>query len=49
LLSKVIGQKFIVSKAFAEKLDFTNWQIEDLGAIDLKGKKESVELVALKL
>ena len=44
-----LNQKFIVSKAFAEKLDFKKWQIEDLGAIDLKGKSESVELVALKL
>ena len=44
-----LNQKFIVSKEFAEKLDFKQWQIEDLGPIDLKGKKEGVELVALKI
>jgi adenylate cyclase len=44
-----LNQKFIVSKAFAERLDFKQWQIEDLGPIDLKGKKEGVELVALKI
>ena len=44
-----LNQKFIVSKAFAELMDLKDWQTEDLGVIDLKGKKDGVELVALKI
>ena len=44
-----LNQKFIVSKTFADLLDLKEWQQEDLGAIDLKGKKDGMELVALKI
>jgi adenylate cyclase len=44
-----LNHKFIVSKAFAEVIDFKEWQVENLGLVDLKGKKESIELVALKI
>lgn len=44
-----LNQKFIASKAFAEVMNFKEWQIEDLGAVELKGKSESIELVALKI
>jgi len=44
-----LNHKFIVSKAFADIMDFKEWQIENLGIVDLKGKKEGVELVALKI
>src|SRR4030095_7202649 len=44
-----LNHKFIVSKTFAELIDLKEWQVEDLGVIDLKGKKDGVELVALKI
>jgi adenylate cyclase len=44
-----LNHKFIVSKTFAELIDLKDWQIEELGVIDLKGKKDGVELVALKI
>ncbi len=44
-----LNQKFIVSKAFADLMDLKEWQLEDLGLVDLKGKKEGIELVALKI
>jgi adenylate cyclase len=44
-----LNHKFIVSKTFAEVMDMKKWQSEDLGIVDLKGKKEGVELVALKI
>lgn len=44
-----LNQKFIVSKDFTNDLDIKNWQAESLGVIDLKGKKEGVELFALKI
>jgi hypothetical protein len=30
-------------------MNFKDWQIENLGVVDLKGKKEAIELVALKI
>ena len=44
-----LNQKFIVSKDFTNELDVKRWQVESLGVIDLKGKKEGVELFALKI
>jgi adenylate cyclase len=44
-----LNHKFLVSKAFADVMDFKEWQIENLGIVDLKGKKDGVELVALKI
>jgi adenylate cyclase len=44
-----LNQKFIVSKTFADLMDLKDWQTEDLGVIELKGKKDGVELVALKM
>ena len=44
-----LNQRFVVSKTFAELIDLNKWQQEDLGEIDLKGKKDGMELVALKI
>ena len=44
-----LNHKFIVSKTFADVIDFKEWQVENLGLVDLKGKKEGIELVALKI
>jgi adenylate cyclase len=43
------NQKFIVSKEFLELIDVKDWQAESLGKVELKGKKESLELFALKI
>ena len=44
-----LSQKFIVSKDVIDSLDLKDWQSESLGLIDLKGKKEGIELYALKI
>ncbi len=44
-----LNQKFIVSKDFVDHLNLKVWQVESLGAIDLKGKSSEVELFALKI
>ena len=44
-----LNQKFIVSKDVIDSLDLKDWQSESLGLIDLKGKKASLELFALKI
>jgi len=44
-----LNQKFVVSKTFADLVDLKEWQQEDLGAIELKGKKDGMQLVALKI
>ena len=44
-----LNQKFIVSKEVIDSLDLKDWQSESLGIIDLKGKKEGIELFALKI
>jgi len=44
-----LNQKFIVSKDVIDSLDLKEWQSESLGLIDLKGKKEGIELFALKI
>ena len=44
-----LNQKFVVSKDVIDTLDLKDWQSESLGVIDLKGKKEGIELFALKI
>jgi adenylate cyclase len=44
-----LNHKFIVSKSFMDNIDLKEWQSEDLGLIDLKGKAEGIELYALKI
>ncbi|MFI5128808.1 MAG: adenylate/guanylate cyclase domain-containing protein [Chitinophagales bacterium] len=44
-----LNQKFIVSKDVIDSLDLKDWQSESLGIIDLKGKKDGIELFALKI
>jgi adenylate cyclase len=44
-----LNQKFIVSKDFLDLIRMKNYQVENLGPIDLKGKNSSVELFALKI
>ncbi|MEJ7610994.1 MAG: adenylate/guanylate cyclase domain-containing protein [Ferruginibacter sp.] len=44
-----LNQKFIVSKEFAEKSNLKDWQLEDLGSVELKGKASAIELFALKI
>jgi adenylate cyclase len=44
-----LNQKFIVSKDFLDRIKLKNWQAENLGPIELKGKNRSLELFALKI
>lgn len=44
-----LNQKFIVSKEFKELVDLKEWQTENLGIIELKGKGQGVELFSLKI
>lgn len=44
-----MNQKFIISKEVMDLLDMKEWQAEPLGAIELKGKNQQVELFALKI
>lgn len=44
-----LNQKFVVSKDLMELLDMKDWQAEPMGAVDLKGKNQGVELFALKI
>ena len=44
-----LNQKYIVSKAYKEVANLTDWQLQSLGMIDLKGKGEGVELFSLKV
>lgn len=44
-----LNQKFIVSKDFVDELDLKDWQSENLGEVELKGKNHSIELFALKI
>ena len=44
-----LNQKYLASKEFAELLNMKEWQSESLGMVDLKGKKENIELFALKI
>jgi adenylate cyclase len=44
-----LNQKFIVSKDFSDELNMKAWQCESLGFVDLKGKRDSIELFALNI
>lgn len=44
-----LNHNFVVSKQFIENIDLKEWQSENLGLIDLKGKGEGVELYSLKI
>lgn len=44
-----LNQKFVVSKEFIENSPLKEWQSENLGAIELKGKAEAIELYSLKI
>jgi adenylate cyclase len=41
-------QKVIISKDFAAQTNLKNWQVINLGLVDLKGKESAMELFALK-
>ena len=44
-----LNQKYIVSKDFMENVDLKEWQTESLGVVELKGKKDGLELFGLKI
>ena len=44
-----LNQKFLISKDLNDLLDLKEWQCEPLGLVDLKGRKEGIELFALKI
>lgn len=44
-----LNHNFIVSKQFMENIDLEEWQTENLGPIELKGKGSEIELFSLKI
>ena len=44
-----LNQKFVGSAAFVKDVGLKDWQIENLGIIDLKGKELPIELFAIKI
>lgn len=44
-----LNHNFIVSKQFMENIDLEEWQTENLGLVDLKGKNNEIELFSLKI
>jgi adenylate cyclase len=44
-----LNHKFLVSKDLMDLLDLEDWQTDNLGPIDLKGKNQTIELFALKI
>jgi adenylate cyclase len=44
-----LNEKFLVSKEFAEKCNLKDWQLVNLGMVELKGKAEAIELYALRI
>ena len=44
-----LNHNFIVSKQFMENIKLEEWQTENLGPIDLKGKGTEIELFSLKI
>ena len=44
-----LNHNFIVSKQFMENIDLEEWQSENLGPVELKGKGSEVELYSLKI
>jgi len=43
------NHKYVMSKEMMDLLDMEDWQVEELGPIELKGKNQSLELFALKI
>jgi class 3 adenylate cyclase len=44
-----LNQKIVGSEDFVKSIGLKDFQMESLGFIDLKGKKEALELFALKI
>ncbi len=44
-----LNHNFIVSKQFMDNIDLEDWQSENLGPVDLKGKNSEIELFSLKI
>jgi adenylate cyclase len=44
-----LNQKYLASKELIEMMEIKEWQAENLGPIELKGKNENIELFALKI
>ena len=44
-----LNQKIVASADFVKSIGLEDFQMESLGFIDLKGKKEALELFALKI
>ncbi|MDB5200055.1 MAG: adenylate/guanylate cyclase protein [Chitinophagaceae bacterium] len=44
-----LNHNFIVSKVFMENIDLEEWQTQNLGPVDLKGKGTEVELFSLNI
>lgn len=44
-----LNHNFIVSKQFMDNIDLEEWQTENLGPVDLKGKNSEIELFSLKI
>ena len=44
-----LNHNFVVSKDFIENIDLEDWQSENLGPVELKGKGSGVELFSLKI
>lgn len=44
-----LNQKYIISKDVSDLLDMKDWQIVSLGAVDLKGKNQGIELFGLNI
>lgn len=47
--SAELHHKFIASKDFVVEAGMKDWQVESFGTIELKGKRDSIELFALKI
>ncbi len=44
-----LNQKYVVSSDFVNCVDLKEWQTESLGFVELKGKKQELELFSLKI
>lgn len=44
-----LNQKFVGSADFIKDVGLEDWQVENLGSIDLKGKDQPIELFAIKI
>ena len=44
-----LNHNFIVSKQFMDNIELEEWQTQNLGPVDLKGKNSEIELFSLKI